>query len=346
MRTCYSLRKGHLALIIFTVTNKVTSQVYVGSTRNDLASQWEKMLAAADQNLDFPLYREIRMHGCDCFQVEEWDFTDDRGELAQLEREALEVFNAKSLKGYKTSTVKIQPKKKIKQYKSNLEKELASLFEELSSISETEEPVSINDEKQPSEAAAIKPAIPPVEERGGTASQKMRAIKPTKTATTAQGPVEPQEIQEQHVVPEKNEPVATGSQANAIVHLNHIDLSSEITTQLAAIEAAADAALAGDTVTATQLCAAPNLTELNADVNHDSTEAVVTAEEPKPEQDENEPPSPKELRLRKAVAKHRLNRTQKTSEVAAAEKQHIASLLAELEAKAVALFNGSMAVAA
>ena len=60
------------------------------------------MVAAAEQNLDYPLYQEIRIHGRDNFVVEEWDFTDSRHELNQLEQEAIKTI---CLKGYKTSTV-------------------------------------------------------------------------------------------------------------------------------------------------------------------------------------------------------------------------------------------------
>lgn len=76
-------------MIIFTVTNKVTKQIFVGSTRNDLESQWEKMVAAAHQDLDYPLYREIRIHGEDEFTVEEWDRAESREELAELEQDAI-----------------------------------------------------------------------------------------------------------------------------------------------------------------------------------------------------------------------------------------------------------------
>ncbi len=90
-------------LIVFTITNKVTGKVYVGSTRNDLMLQWEKIIAAAELKLDFPLYREIRAQGAESFTVEEWDYTDDRQELMELEREALVTLKAESLRGYKTS---------------------------------------------------------------------------------------------------------------------------------------------------------------------------------------------------------------------------------------------------
>ncbi|MGB1270872.1 MAG: hypothetical protein ACPG5T_02230 [Endozoicomonas sp.] len=68
------------------------------------------MVAAAEQNLDYPLYQEIRVHGKEGFVVEEWDYVDDRNELNALEQEALETLNAKNLRGYKTSIVKIQSK--------------------------------------------------------------------------------------------------------------------------------------------------------------------------------------------------------------------------------------------
>ncbi|WP_426414857.1 GIY-YIG nuclease family protein [Aestuariirhabdus sp. LZHN29] len=90
-------------LIVFTVSNRSTGKVYVGSTRNPLLLQWEKIVEAAESGLDYPLYQEIRAQGADSFQLEEWDYADDRAELQKLEREALETFGAESLRGYKTA---------------------------------------------------------------------------------------------------------------------------------------------------------------------------------------------------------------------------------------------------
>ncbi|MCL6416201.1 hypothetical protein MIB92_11110 [Aestuariirhabdus sp. Z084] len=90
-------------MIVFTVSNRSTGKLYIGTTRNDLTLQWDKIVAAAEEGLDFPLYKEIRLHGADNFQVEEWDYTDDRHELATLEREALTTLGGESLRGYKTA---------------------------------------------------------------------------------------------------------------------------------------------------------------------------------------------------------------------------------------------------
>ncbi|MBU2710129.1 GIY-YIG nuclease family protein [Zooshikella harenae] len=88
-------------MLIFTVTNKITSQVYVGTTRNQLEVQWAKIVAAAEMDLDFPLYKEILRYGADEFSVEEWDYAESRDELAELEQEAINTYSALSLKGYK-----------------------------------------------------------------------------------------------------------------------------------------------------------------------------------------------------------------------------------------------------
>ncbi|RRJ83243.1 GIY-YIG nuclease family protein [Aestuariirhabdus litorea] len=96
-------------MIVFTVSNRSTGKTYVGTTRNPLLLQWEKIVEAAESGLDYPLYREIRAQGADNFQLEEWDYTDDRSELQELEREALEALGAESLKGYKTAVAAREP---------------------------------------------------------------------------------------------------------------------------------------------------------------------------------------------------------------------------------------------
>lgn len=92
-------------MIVFTVTNKVTQQVYVGTTRDSVDDRWSQLVLAAGLPLDFPLYEEIRQYGPHNFDVQEWAEASSREELAALEEEAIESFNAKSLRGYRTSVV-------------------------------------------------------------------------------------------------------------------------------------------------------------------------------------------------------------------------------------------------
>ena len=90
-------------MIVFTITNKHTQQVYVGTTRDSADDRWSQLVLAASLPLDFPLYDEIRQYGADAFDVQEWAETDSRQELVALKEEALDSFNALSLRGYRTT---------------------------------------------------------------------------------------------------------------------------------------------------------------------------------------------------------------------------------------------------
>lgn len=289
-------------MIIFTVTNKTTFQVYVGSTRNSLSDQWEKMVAAAEQNLDYPLYQEIRVHGPDAFAVEEWDYVENRDELNVLEQEAIKSLNARSLKGYKTSTVKIQPKKKTRTRKSNLEKELASVFDDFADDMDdfddiTPEPSPKTSEVRPADADAV---------FASTIDTKPEA--PVAEQITA--------IQPEHSVAKLD----NGSQVNAVVQMSSICLSDDISAQLEAIQAAANAVLAGDNNAVELLnCQSPEPVVVNNPTEQPDTITVIDS---------------REQRIRAAIARHRRTRAQKTSDSMASERQLLQQQLAELTARA------------
>ncbi|WP_330924767.1 hypothetical protein [Candidatus Sororendozoicomonas aggregata] len=342
MRARYSLQKGHLALIIFTVTNQVSGQVFVGSTRNDLESQWEKMVCAAEQNMDYPLYREIRLHGAEQFHVEEWDFTDDRSELAILEQEALETLGAKSLKGYKTSTVKIKPRKKARQRKSALEKELASLFEELASPEATEEDMPTSDMSSSKNGESAEEST-----KNTTTEVKTVQSSASKTVNTSAvveaEPALPAGGSEKESLSSQPTAQVRGSQANAVVNIKGINLGDGITAQLASIQAAADAAIAGDTHVAE---------ELTTIVVEGKSETVVEDEQKQGVASSNDDTeatvelNPKTRRIQQAIARARQGKIMKTAEQQAKERQQLALMLAELEARACAVRNDSLAAAA
>ncbi len=339
-------------MIIFTVTNKTTSQVYVGTTRNDLVDQWEKMVTAAGQNLDYPLYQEIRSHGRDGFTVEEWDYVEDRGELATLEQEALEIFGAKSLRGYKTSTVKIQPKKKARARKSNIEKELASIFAEVVAEADddaTPPSLTVKNSKELS-ADTGKPSHPKQDASPKPASSPL--TKPKEQYTQAEIDRLTQAVAEarrKESVPTPKEvtPVLSDhcSQANAVVQMKDIDLSDDITAQLAAIQAAADAVLSGDTASAANLTM-PELQEEGV-VSEKIESNVISISESEPVV-EPEPVieiDPKELRIREAIERHRKMRAQKSSDQQNEERKQVAKLLTELTNRVLSL-NSSVNIAA
>ena len=311
-------------MIIFTVTNKTTSHVYVGSTRNDLADQWEKMVAAAEQNLDYPLYQEIRIHGREGFVVEEWDYVEDRNELNILEQEAVETLNAHSLKGYKTSTVKIQPKKKTRTRKSNLEKELASIFSESDNDIEDFDEPSVASKKQTEEKPAATQQPNTDKLKTATSVENIRATDINKlefrVAARADNPKENLAAKQEN-----------GSQVNAVVQMDNICLSDDISAQLEAIQAAANAVLSGNN-NAVEILNKPKPVE---------TEAIDQLEpEKKPEPVTKIEPEiiiqldPRQRRIREAIERHRKVRAQKTSDNQTSERQQIKKLLTELSTKA------------
>lgn len=269
-------------MIIFTVTSNITAQVFVGSTRNDLESQWEKIVAAAQQDLDYPLYREIRIHGEGAFTVEVWDRAEERQELLELEQEAINHFGAKSLRGYKTSTVKILPKKKTRQRKSSIEKELASIFS--SERSDTETPPSLAIKSSDSNAAVTKAAFRSVPVKTAKKPAATAAAEPTFTKETIRALAKiaaEEKAKEVAAAAEKAATIQTaaGSQANAMVQMKSINLSDDISAQLAAITAAVDAVLSGDNLAAQSLQAIKETPAPGVDVFVETALVKTAAEE-------------------------------------------------------------------
>ena len=298
-------------MIIFTVTNKTTSQVYVGSTRNSLFDQWEKMVAAAEQNLDYPLYQEIRAHGPDAFVVEEWDYIDNRDELNALEQEAIKTLNARSLKGYKTSTIKIQPKKKTRARKSSLEKEMANIF------SEVDFGLDDFDDIVPEPAGQTQNISESAPE-----SSSVAMVVDTRQAPpqSDNGPLQP----EQPAIRQER-----GSQVNAVVQMSNICLSDDFSAQLEAIQAAANGVLAGDSSAVELLnCQTPEAVEITVEMA--SIELAGADLKPGTAIE----PDSREQRIRAAIARHRKARAQRTSDNLTTERQMIEQQLAELTARA------------
>ena len=357
-------------MIIFTITNKITNQVYVGNTRNDLEDQWQKMVAAAEQQLDYPLYKDIRVHGADNFSVDVYDYVETRDELAEVEQDAIELFNAKSLKGYKTTTVCISPKKKPRKSRSisSIEKELMSLFGGDGDFSddddETPVPVTakkvVTEEEEKPQGRIIKAASMKQE-----AKEQPQETKPSpleRTVATIEVPrsavVKPQttEVPTQAVAtPEAPKPAqpaqpVRASRSSSLVDLGGFELDSAISAQLAAITAAADAVLAGDisaTDSLTDLVAKPAISEEIAEeiaVAIDETQTNTAAPQAAhPSLSEvSRTICGKEKRIREAIERHRQARASRTSAQMNEEKEKISQMLAELNNRAQAMAHTLM----
>ncbi|WP_252178956.1 GIY-YIG nuclease family protein [Endozoicomonas sp. 4G] len=333
-------------MIIFTVTNKVTKQIFVGSTRNDLESQWEKMVAAAHQDLDYPLYREIRIHGEDEFTVEEWDRAESREELAELEQDAIHFFGADSLRGYKTSTVKILPKKKKRQRKSSIEKELASIFAEINEgDSNTPPSLAMKSGDAGNQAANEKATQAPVAQTPQHSAPEPVSTPMAVNLTPAATDIKVEVTQPETEKPKPEPTQSAGSRANAMVQMNSIEMSDDITAQLAAITAAADACLAGDNNALSQLDVQPEPA-----VEEDSQPPESIESKPADIAEKEiivaEPICPKQLRIREAIERHRKQRAQRSAENQENERRKMAETLAELDSRIREMHTGKLAAVA
>ena len=93
-------------MIVFTITNTITDQIYVGTSREDLDRRWEVILKAAEGGVEARLYDDIREHGVDGFAISEWAFAEDTEELRELMQAALEETGGISLQGLKLKAPK------------------------------------------------------------------------------------------------------------------------------------------------------------------------------------------------------------------------------------------------
>ncbi|MTI12522.1 GIY-YIG nuclease family protein [Sansalvadorimonas verongulae] len=365
-------------MIIFTVTNTVTSQIYVGSTRNDLEAQWERMVAAAEQNLDYPLYRDIRTHGCDAFTREIYDMADSRQELAELEQDAVDSLNAISLRGHKTSTVVIKKKAPVRRKKSEAEKELLDLLDTFASDASDDLPMEgveskdKDKDKEKSEAKgriikADTPAQPVIQQQTSAPQSTARPAAPKAAsgrssfdavaaakAILAQAAKEQEEKEKAAAVKPKPADPKRTSRTTGNVKVE-VSIDDTINAQLAAITAAVDGVLAGNSDAASQLETQTRTVEVTPVAAERKSAPVATAEptiqtEAAPAVEANpaveapvtvEPPKPvlseKELRIMEAMERHREGRAKRTSEVVDAEKKHIQELLAELNSRVEAI---------
>ncbi|MCR8921303.1 GIY-YIG nuclease family protein [Dasania sp. GY-MA-18] len=90
-------------MIIFTITNNITQQVYVGTTKECAYERWKQYVAAHNKAIDAPLYRDMREHGVENFSINECGFAYDMEEARELLSETMAELDAINLQGMKTS---------------------------------------------------------------------------------------------------------------------------------------------------------------------------------------------------------------------------------------------------
>jgi hypothetical protein len=94
-------------LIVFTITNDVTDEVYVGTTVDSVEERWKQYQEAAVlDHTAARLFKDIRDFGAKSFSATEYAVAFDREDLKDLFDEAMDEHQGISLVGVKT----IKPK--------------------------------------------------------------------------------------------------------------------------------------------------------------------------------------------------------------------------------------------
>jgi hypothetical protein len=113
-------------LIVFTITNDVTDEVYVGTTKDSVEERWKQYQeAAALDHTAARLFKDIRDFGAKSFSPSEYAVAYDREDLKDLFEEAMEEHQGISLVGVKTTKpkpVKVAAPKKTAVKKSTISK--------------------------------------------------------------------------------------------------------------------------------------------------------------------------------------------------------------------------------
>lgn len=97
-------------MFVFTASDKLNKQVYVGSCRTDIEAHWTLLIEQSESGSDGPLFDSIRTNGVDNFTIEEWAFAENTRELKSLLIEAKDSMDAlpirQQAKLYKPNTTR------------------------------------------------------------------------------------------------------------------------------------------------------------------------------------------------------------------------------------------------
>lgn len=95
-------------MIVFTIINDVTDEVYIGTTTDSVENRWLQYQEAAKQDHTAArLFKDIRDFGAEKFTASEYAVAYDREDLKDMFEEAMEEYSGISLVGIKTTKPKV-----------------------------------------------------------------------------------------------------------------------------------------------------------------------------------------------------------------------------------------------
>lgn len=90
-------------MIVFTITNDITQQVFVGTTKDSVDERWKQLQSAAEEDYKAAaFFKDIRDFGARNFTASEYAVAYDRQDLKDLFEEAMDEHQGTSLVGIKT----------------------------------------------------------------------------------------------------------------------------------------------------------------------------------------------------------------------------------------------------
>ena len=63
-------------MIVFTVKNNVTNDVFAGTAKESIEEQWAKLIVQANEGCSGQLTEQIREHGAESFETNVWGYAD------------------------------------------------------------------------------------------------------------------------------------------------------------------------------------------------------------------------------------------------------------------------------
>ncbi len=90
-------------MLVFTITNNITEDVWVGTCKDSSDERFDQLQEAMALGIKAQIYKDLRDFGVQNFTVEDFAVAEDREELKDLFSEAMETYDGRSLVGIKTS---------------------------------------------------------------------------------------------------------------------------------------------------------------------------------------------------------------------------------------------------
>jgi hypothetical protein len=167
-------------VIVFSATNEVTGDVFVGSTRESLEVEWVQLISQADEGASGGFFNQLRNHGAEKFEVEAYAYADSGSELRELTREAREELSAEAIK----SSRRTRSSSVVGNSSMSMEAIMASIEEaakdaEAGTLSAAEPAARLASSKTSTSGLSLTPSAPKPEPkiatgRSGSASKEKR----------------------------------------------------------------------------------------------------------------------------------------------------------------------------